>query len=209
MLAVKISSHYLLCLVLIAMYLGCQEKEVMTEDPNNLLLTIADKKVRYKKLVKAVQQLGPVKESPKFWSDIANSMEYTKLHRRVAIVELMRRHVRPGMKLSQLAQVLDNPIWMRNTTVKTVTWLGGYVPLTSLSPGTVFEISLFPELGGPTWSIWCIYFRVSGEIDLDDFKKVLQGQAIEQKIGDVRILEFGLATSGFGDKYFWLSGTAD
>ncbi|MBW8039908.1 MAG: hypothetical protein FVQ85_07920 [Planctomycetes bacterium] len=192
MLVERIRSHYLTYIVLIATCLGCAKKE----DTNTPLSTIANEKVRYKELVKVVQKLGPATESPKFWSDIANSTEYTKLHRRLAVVELFRRHALSGMKLSHLVQILDNPVWLEDSNVRIITILAGYIPLKELSPGTVFEIHVFPELTGLEWSI---YLRVSGKIRQDDFLKVLHGQEVEQEIIDVKILEIGLGIPGFGD----------
>lgn len=198
MLAAKISSHYLPYIVLIATCLGCAEKE----DPNTPLSTIANEKVRYKDLVKVVQKLGPATESPKFWSDIANSTEYAKLHRRIAVIELIKRHTKSGMKLSHLVQILDNPVWLEDSNVRIITVLAGYIPLKELSPGTIFEIRVFPELNGLEWSI---YLRVSGKIRQDDFLKVLHGQDVGQQIIDAKILEIGLGTPGFGDGV-WQTG---
>jgi hypothetical protein len=212
---------YLLYLILIAICLGCREQNTIYEDPNSLLLKIANRNISYKELVTAVERLGyatePTKfwkslerlgsatEPPKFWSDIANSTEYTELHRRVAVAELFKRHIRPGMKLSELAEVLDSPTWMENSNVSTVESIYGYVPLMGLSPGTVFAVHLFPRLPGLGWFI---YLRISGEIRRDDFLKVLRGHDVEQKVRDAEILEFGLTTPDIRTSV-WQSGVVD
>jgi len=196
---------YLLYLILIAICLGCREQNTIYEDPNSLLLKIANRNISYKELVKAVERLGYETEPPKFWSDIANSTEYTELHRRFAVAELFKRHIRPGMKLSELAEVLDSPTWMENSNVRTVESIYGYVPLMRLSPGTVFAVHLFPRLTGLGWFI---YIRISGEIGRDDFLKVLRGYDVEQKVRDAEILEFGLTTPDLRTSV-WQSGVID
>jgi len=125
----------------------------------------------------------------------------------IAVVVLIRRHFRPGMKLSELAQILDNPTWMKDSNASIVRTLLGYIPLENLSPGTPIAIDLFRELAGTGWSL---YFRVSGEIQvIDDFIKVLRGQAVEQEKKDAQVFECAMSTPDFGDEIFWQSGTAE
>jgi len=184
-------------------------------------MKIANRNISYKELVKAVEKLdsateptkfwkvverlGSIKESPKFWSDIANSTEYTEFHRRVAVAELFKRHIRPGMKLSELAEVLDSPTWMENSNISTVESIYGHFPLLGLSPGTVFAVHLFPRLPGLGWFI---YLRISGEIGRDDFLKVLRGHDVEQRVREAKILEFGLTTPDLRTSV-WQSGVID
>lgn len=175
----------------------------MTEDPNALLSLIADKNLSYKKLVKVVLKLVQVREPPKFWSDIANSDEYTKGHRRIAIFELFQRHVKLGVDLSKLGEILDKPTWLKDRSVEIVTTVYGYVPLKHLSPGTVFRICVFPELKGLEWSV---YLRVSGEVSLDDFLKVIHRQDAKEQVKEAKLLELGLTTPDFGEGNWNASG---
>jgi hypothetical protein len=189
----------LLVCVLITMASGCSRKNdrvVGTEDPNALLSTIADTRVRYERLVRAVEKLGPVKETSQFWSAIANSQEYAKSHRRLAVFQLFGRHIEPGMPLSELSTILDKPTWLKDTDVSVVDRLYGYLPLNKLSPGTVFHIRVFPDLPKLRWSI---SLRISGQVGLEDFLKVLNSQDAQQQVKDATILELGLCTPGFSD----------
>lgn len=53
---------------------------------------IADENADYDEVLRAVQELGPVEEDWHFWTHLANNDKYTKLHRRLCIIELFKRH---------------------------------------------------------------------------------------------------------------------
>jgi len=202
----KISCRYLLYFVVIIAFLGCKDRQnIMIKDPNELLSVIANRNISYKKLVKTVEKLSEVTEASTFWSDIANSQKYSKKHRRIAIVELFLRHIKPGMTLSQLARILDNPNWLQSNNVNLVTDVFGWLPLKKLSPGTVFHIWLFPETPG---LIWSISLRISGEITKDDFLKAIWGQEVDPQVLNAQILEIGMCTPDYKDN-IWNAGIDD
>jgi len=214
----RVECQFFLVLALILICCGCEEDRVENSKTENrmksvssrdaepissksmeldsLLRIISDKNTEYTKLIKVVQQLGPVRESSKFWSDIANSKEYTKRHRRVAVFELIKRHVTPGMYLSQLTDIFDKPTWLENRNLNHILVIAATVPLKKFSPGTLFSLKVLP---GQAENRLIVYWRISGDISRDDFLKVMWGQDVKQCIKDTRILEVGLTTYGFGD----------
>jgi hypothetical protein len=109
------------------------------------------------------------------------------------------------MRLSELSTILDKPTWLKDTDVSVVDRLYGYLPLNKLSPGTVFHIRVFPELPKLRWGI---SLRISGQVGLEDFLKVLNSQDAQQHVKDATILELGLCTPGFRDG-IWQAGVDD
>jgi hypothetical protein len=106
----------------------------------------------------AAAALGPAREPPELWASIANDETYPPEHRRACLFVLFRRHVRPGMPLWRIGEMLASPTWLREENVRPFESLHGKLPVT-LEPGTqVFAIR--PDLppGNPS----TIYLKVSG-----------------------------------------------
>ena len=156
---------------------------------NKLLLIIANKEIKEKELLQAIQALGTVTESPKFWTGIANSLDYRERHRCYCVLQLVRRHVLPGMKFSKFAQILDNPIWLKDEDIGVVDIVRGEIPVTWTFEDTVFVLRVFPEL--VKGRNYAIYLTVSGKIDRNDFIKLLRGKDVNQRVKEAIILEVG------------------
>src|SRR6266576_23758 len=60
----------------------------------------------------AMYRPGQMGEPAAFWAKLANNTSVEPSCRRVCVLELFRRHVRPGMSLGQVADLLDNPTWL-------------------------------------------------------------------------------------------------
>jgi hypothetical protein len=178
--------------------IGCSEKEyAVPPDPNELLRIVADRNAKCSGVVKAAQRLGPVTEPPDFWTRIANSAEYTKRHRRVAVIELFRRHVKPGMTVGELGTMLEGAAWLSECGVSTLAGkiIAAAFPLVTVSPATI-EIVVFRELPGARWRI---YLRLSGEVEVHSFTGALAGEDVDESVKNTIILEIGIAAMQYGD----------
>jgi hypothetical protein len=57
------------------------------------------------------------KEPPQLWAALANCPFLTTTTRRDCVLELFHRHVRSGMRLSEVARLLDHPAWLEEDDV--------------------------------------------------------------------------------------------
>lgn len=160
---------------------------------NKLLSIIADPKADKETLMEAIQQLGTVTESAQFWTAIANSNEYGKDHRRLAVFQLFQRFVSPGMTLFALARILDNPRWLGDEDISVVSVMGGEIPIKWSSEDTVFVLSVFPDLPDGRYEQWAIYLSVSAKLKRKDFIKVIRGESVAEHVKNAKVLEFGLS----------------
>jgi hypothetical protein len=162
----------------------------MAGDP---LSTIARRDVEEAEFMRAIESLGAVTESPRFWTDLANSPDFGKIRRGHCVMQLFRRHVPPGTKLSGLGRVLDRPDWLRDEDVDVVADLGGKVPVRWTLEDTVFVLRVVPELPGKSEAV---YLRVSGKVDRGAFLKALRGQEVDPGTADATVLEIGISGPG-------------
>lgn len=153
---------------------------------------IADKHCSENQLVNAIQNLGPVNESPKFWTDIVEDESYSRLHRRHSIFQLFYRHVVPGMTLSLLALILQRPAWLTQKEITIVEDLGGHIPVSLSFDNTVLVFNIIPNPASSS-DRWHIYLSVKGQIDPHDFFRLLSGSAVNQAISEATILEVGFS----------------
>src|SRR4051794_33021495 len=99
-------------------------------------------------LREAVELLGAVAEPPSFWSEIANDASMPVAHRKLALVQLVRRHVLPGSTtVGALAEMLDGARWLSNSEITVITEIGGKVPV-AWSPGDPLIVISLPGGGG-------------------------------------------------------------
>ena len=61
-------------------------------------------------LIVAVENLPANADSPKFWSKIANDESRSDNQRRLAALQLVARHFRSGMTLSEFSKILDKKL---------------------------------------------------------------------------------------------------
>ena len=125
---------------------------------------------------------------------IAGSDAYSPDRRRRAVVELFRRHVRPGMTLADLARVLDDPAWLRDDDLSVVDVLGGKIPVSWTLEDTVLVLGVLPGL--PDDPSWSIYLRVAGKVELAGVLAVLHGRDAPPDVARAEIREVGYEPAG-------------
>lgn len=158
----------------------------MTEDA---LAVIENKDANEAELSKAFQSLGAIDKGPEFWSHIASDPAYEEAHRARCAIRLFQRHVRPGISLGELAELLRNPNWIADDDIEIVRHLRGEVPVAWTNEDTVISLRLFPQLAGVAG--FAIYLRVAGKVDRGSFIDLLRGQEKGETIREAKIHEVG------------------
>lgn len=144
-------------------------------------------------LISCVSDSPIVVESPSFWTAIANNPNTETNIRRKCVRELIKRHAVVGMSLTDFTRLLDKPIWLKHSDY--TNWnnvpLGGYIPVhvDFDKKNTVFCFRVFPELPG---DVEAVYFRVSGNLDVEDVEQLMQGTNLPRLKG-ARILEIAVS----------------
>jgi hypothetical protein len=140
-----------------------------------VLAAIAQRGIPENELTKAIARLRmPANEPSEYWSRIADDPSYHSFHRRRAAVQLFRRHIHAGMRLSEVAHVLNHPTWLRASDIRLVDYLLGGVPVRFYSEDTVFVLGV---LSDPRVSDTAVYLRMADKIDARSFKRIILGQA--------------------------------
>jgi hypothetical protein len=164
----------------------------LPDQPNeSLLRAISREDISEVELRRALAALGAVTEPPQFWSRMANAPDYPIFHRRLCVFQLFRRHVHPGMKLSELASLLDRPTWLRDEDVQMVSVLAGKLPVQWTLADTVIVLAVFPE--APQEEAGAIYLRLAGKVAVNDFLRLVRGCAASSAVGEAVILEVGFS----------------
>jgi hypothetical protein len=158
----------------------------MSDSPLDL---IANKNIDDGQLMSAIRALGRTTEPPYFWTNIANNKEYRLAHRRHAIFQLFSRHVRPKKKLSDVALVLKEPNWLEDRDLAIIEDLAGHIPVQLTSHNTVFVIYVLPELR-PS-DRFMVFLSVSGNIERNEFLRLLRGEEVDQTTKDSWVIEIG------------------
>lgn len=155
---------------------------------SHLLARIADPATPIAELEDALGELPEAATDAPFWTAIADDERYSLPHRRIAALQLVRRHVARGTSLADLAKLLGPAAWLRASDLDIVTALGGKIPVRWTSEDTVFVIRVLPGPPGPQAAI---YLRVSGHVALAAFRALLDGRPGEPVVGESRVLEVG------------------
>lgn len=159
----------------------------MREEP---LSIFANSKSSPNEIANAVLHLGPVREPASFWAQIANDPGYSALHRQHAVVQLFRRHVRPGLTLRELAALLDGPNWITAEEVSEVKIVLGLIPVALTAEDTVFLLQVLPNISE---TVLCgVYLRVQGSIQKAAFVEILLSRAQDPEIDARTLLEIGI-----------------
>lgn len=140
----------------------------------------------------AIQNLGPPKEPPEFWSHIASDESYTRLHRRYSIFQLFRRHILPGMTLAELAGVVGKHAWLSVSDVAILEDLGGHIPVKLSSGRTVLVFDILPDRTTIS-DRWQVYIGVAGSVSLEDLRGLLFEATAPESVRNARILEIGFS----------------
>lgn len=165
----------------------------ITNVNDDTLQMISDPGRSEAELVHAIARLGPVTEPPVFWSALANSAAHSAIQRRHYVFQLLRRHVAPGITLSQLGQLLDGPTWLHRADIEVIEDLGGTIPVRMTDSDSVFRLRVAPGPGLPDFRD--VYFRVTGKVGADQLYALLRDKAGDQATGLAEILELGFSPS--------------
>lgn len=134
----------------------------------------------------AAELLGAVVEPPSFWSAIANDASMPVAHRKLAVVQLVRRHVVPGTTtVGVFADMLDGARWLSNGDITVVTELGGKIPVKWLQDDTVIAVALPGGRGA-------IYLTITGRFALTEIEIALHGRSRDERIHSAVIRDAGL-----------------
>jgi hypothetical protein len=152
--------------------------------------TIAKRGVAATKLDQAIAKLPlSPSESPKFWSRIANDSTYSRYHRRRAVFQLFRRHIHAGMRLNDLAHLLNRPTWLRAGDIDVIDILAGELPVSFGPRDVVFVLRVLPE---PRQDTSAVYLRIAGRVDIEGYRSCILGTAKGHPIiGQAVIAEIG------------------
>ena len=139
-------------------------------------------------------------ETPQLWADIANDKHIGDGTRRIAVIRMADRHARPGMTFTAFCSLFDNPNWLSKEDF--TNWnkavLAGYIPVgIDDENSTTFCFRVFPDLPGDTYAV---YFRVSGQMDVDTLWQFFHG-ANDERFNKAKILE--VAASAGRDNLCW------
>jgi hypothetical protein len=166
----------------------CAEIVILTEQLHKI---ISDPGVGEAELIDAIGRLGPVTEPAGFWAALANSDNHSLIQRRHYVLQLFRRHIRPGMRLSTLALMLDDPQWLNPEDLEVIEDLGGSIPVQMTAGDTVFKLRVMPNRGLP--DVWAVYFRVAGKITRDQLYTLLHEHVGDEAIALAEILQIGFS----------------
>ena len=146
---------------------------------------IKDRGSSEKEVEAAISSLdGVTGEPPQFWASIADDPRYTKKHRMLCIHQLVKRHVRPGMTLRQMALQLNGATWVNPNEVWHFSIIGGYVPV----DGDPNRDDIFSLLTPGNESAIYVSFR-GKRLMASDVVLTLQGTQIDPVLADIQILD--------------------
>jgi len=126
-------------------------------------------------------------DRPELWAAVANSSRANEPARRNCAHRLFHHYVRAGMKVSRLAELLNNPNWISDSDISALgdgtrdSFFEGY------SPVEMFIIIRIPDQADGTESVW---FRIDGTISRERFIEFLRCKLISPQ-EDTTILEVG------------------
>jgi len=124
--AVRAAAALAVCSLLLQVNPGSPVQASEYSQTAEPFVILANRSTTEQALDRAIAQLDlPPKEPARFWSQIANDADYPRFQRQRAVIQLFRRHVRVGMRVSQLAQLLDHSTWLRAMDVKDFVFVSG------------------------------------------------------------------------------------
>jgi hypothetical protein len=149
---------------------------------------ISDPSVTKQALEAAINQLSGTSEPPSFWSSIANDPQYSDDHRRIAVFQLFKRHVRPGRTISEVAATLNKPTWLKEENLAIVERIHGKIPVKWDLVNSVFSI----RIGLPPENNSTIYLKVKEKrIQPKELYECLKGIVVDQVCSQATVMEIG------------------
>jgi hypothetical protein len=137
-------------------------------------------------LYEAAELLGAVVEPASFWSAIANEASTSVTHRKLALIQLVSRHVLPGTTtVGVFAEMLDGAQWLSDGDITVITAIGGKVPVTWSPDDTVIAIALPGGCGA-------IYLAIAGRFTVEEIAVALRGMSHDERVLSAVIRDAGL-----------------
>jgi hypothetical protein len=121
------------------------------------------------------------------FADIANQPGYLGAYSVLRALQLLERHVRPGMSLRELRSMLAGASWLDEKCVHTLLGVGGggYIPVVfNPHSDSVFSLHVCPPECSP-----CVYISLASKISASDLIKALRGECVGAAIENVRVVD--------------------
>jgi hypothetical protein len=120
-----------------------------------------------------------VREGAAYWRNIASDDNHPAVQRRVAVLQLLKRHFKPGMTLAELAMTLGYPHWLKRNHIHPVL-AGGFLVHATENEDGLFFIELFPDAAPGRAQI---HFCTEGPINFIEFSDYITGAKVDTKVG--------------------------
>jgi len=156
---------------------------------DSLLATISDPQTSESQLLECIRRLRRVNEPATFWVKIVNDPKYSPRHRAFCLLELFRRHVKPGMSLGEVSEVLRGAPWLHEEQAGRFYWLSGYLPVFGdCSTDSLFALrAVEPD---KTRGIDAVYITVGGgNVFPAQLVQVLKGETTDRDLGKLKLLD--------------------
>lgn len=152
------------------------------------LAVIKSRKSNVPDMIAAVENLPEAAESPNFWSRIANDQSRGDKQRRLAALQLLARHFRSGMTVSEFSKILNDPTWFSDDEVWKVRNIAGGMPVEMNVGDVVFVLPVCAH--HRLDSIPSVWIRVHGEIEVEDFVLAIRRKK-NKRISELPVLQVG------------------
>jgi hypothetical protein len=159
----------------------------MSDPSGEAIKLLLDRSADAHVLRRAVTRIDDTQMPAARWLQLSNDAGYGLPHRRIAAVELLRRHVRPGMALGSVAALLRGAAWLEDGHVRLVEDISGRpAPVPVHLDGTVVAIDLLPGDGiAPS-----VFLRLQGDVTRDEVSRLLRGAPVPA-LQAVPVLDIG------------------
>ena len=117
----------------------------------------------------------------------ANNPSCSQASRADAVFKLFAHHLRPRASVNETRRVLTNTSWIKDSQIKIVRGMGGWLPMERSFDDSLFHLTLFPEDPKMAWSQWDIWLCLSGHRDEKDAIAFLRGS---QSAADIKLVEY-------------------
>ena len=122
-------------------------------------------------LIHKLRSAKPSSEEAKLLADIANSERMSAERRALAWLQLVDRHVHPGLTLSETSKILRSCDWLKSDNCRRVVQAGGSFPVTLMSD----KDSLIVIGKLPVDPSVAVYLIVDADMSVDQFLRAIKG----------------------------------
>jgi hypothetical protein len=124
------------------------------------------------------KQPAKVLEPADYWTAFANDHKMVAWRRALSIYLLFERHVNADITLGKLAELLNQPNWIKEENLGVLGMTSGVLPLAQTRGDTMFVIDVFRNKDAEKHNTqgFRLYMNVSGRIDKNAFYSILMRQ---------------------------------